>query len=89
MIEIMSFKLNQDEVTLSFDGVDTWFVIHREHPTYCKSFIEASRKMDEAIQEIKDSVPARASNKTHPNPAEPEAVPSGKRMEPAIGNLQD
>ena len=52
MIKIMSYELNNERIECLYDGTGVWLVIDQGHPIYCKTFREASQKMDEAIQEL-------------------------------------
>jgi hypothetical protein len=55
MISVMSYELNHHRVECLYDTSEwLWFVIARGHSTCYGSFPEASEKMDEAIEAIKE-----------------------------------
>ena len=53
MIRVMSYELNHNQIEcLNDNTLSGWVVIDRGHPIYCKSFKEASQKMDKAIEAL-------------------------------------
>lgn len=59
MIKVLSYEINHDQIGCTYRKSsialdDIWLVTQPNHLVYvCKTFLEASQKMDEAIEKLR------------------------------------